>query len=94
MNDRIRELAAQAGFQYIQDEGIGWAGNYNASLPKFAKLIVKECVGLCDQAAEENAKTFYTVTETKEVGPALVAKGSQVQAEKLSKQIKQHFGVE
>jgi hypothetical protein len=94
MNEKIKELAKQAGFQYIKDEGIGWAGNYNASLPKFAKLIVKECVGLCDQAAEENAKTFYTVTETKEVGPALVAKGSQVQAEKLSKQIKQHFGVE
>ena len=61
---------------------------------KFAELIVKECVGLCDQAAEENARTFYTVTETQEVAPALVAKGSQVQAEKLSRQIKQHFGVE
>jgi hypothetical protein len=43
MNERIRELAEQAGFQYIKDEGIGWAGNYNASLPKFAELIVREC---------------------------------------------------
>ena len=43
MNKRIRELAEQAGFQYIKDERIGWAGNYNASLPKFAELIVKEC---------------------------------------------------
>jgi hypothetical protein len=49
---------------------------------------------LCDQAVEENKRTFYTVNETQEVGPALVAKGSQVQAEKLSQQIKQHFGVE
>ena len=44
MNERIRELALRAGFQYIKDEGIGWAGNYNSSLPKFAELIVKECI--------------------------------------------------
>jgi hypothetical protein len=47
MNERIRELAEQAGFQYIDDEGIGWAGNYNASLPKFAELIVRECANQC-----------------------------------------------
>ena len=44
MNPRIKELAEQAGFQYIRDEGIGWAGNYNSSLPKFAELIVAECI--------------------------------------------------
>jgi hypothetical protein len=42
MNDRIKRLAEQAGFQYIKDEGIGWAGNYNASLPKFALLLMRE----------------------------------------------------
>ena len=45
MNRVIKQLAEQAGFQYIKDSGIGWAGNYNASLPKFAELIVRECVG-------------------------------------------------
>ena len=44
MNERIRELAEQAGFQYIKDEGIGWAGNYNSSLPKFAELIIQESI--------------------------------------------------
>jgi hypothetical protein len=44
MNERIQQLAEQAGFKYIKDEGIGWSGNYNASLPKFAELIVRECV--------------------------------------------------
>ena len=44
MNRVIKELAEQAGFQYIKDSGIGWAGNYNASLPKFAELIVQECM--------------------------------------------------
>ena len=53
MNERIRELAKQAGFQYIKDEGIGWAGNHNASLPKFAELIVKEMCGLLEQAEDD-----------------------------------------
>lgn len=44
MNERIKELAEQAGFQYIKDEGIGWAGNHNASLPRFAELIIRECI--------------------------------------------------
>ena len=44
MNDKIKELFNQAGFQYIKEEGIGWAGNYDASLPKLAELIVKECI--------------------------------------------------
>ena len=46
MNNRIQKLAEQAGFQYIKDEGIGWAGNYNASLPKFANLIVQDILNL------------------------------------------------
>jgi len=48
MNEKMRELAEKSGFQYIKDEGIGWAGNYNASLPKFAELIVKECMMLVE----------------------------------------------
>ena len=46
MNDKIKLLLEQSGFQYIADDGIGWAGNYNASLPKFAELIVFECIKL------------------------------------------------
>ena len=91
INERIKDIAEKAGFidgtfdgYWIDDGGI----------ERFAKMLISECVGLCDQAAEENARTLYTVTETQEVGPALVAKGSQVQAEKLSQRIKQHFGVE
>lgn len=44
MNERLSELAEQSGFQYVKDEGIGWAGNYNSSLSKFAELIVRECI--------------------------------------------------
>ena len=48
MNERFKDLLREAGFQYIKDEGIGWAGNYNASLPKFAELIVKQCIAMAD----------------------------------------------
>jgi hypothetical protein len=92
MNERLKELLEQATTS-IKDEYGHWIGS-ELDEEKFAELIVKECIGLCDQAVEENKRTFYTVNETQEVGPALVAKGCQVQAEKLSKQIKQHFGVE
>lgn len=43
MNELIRNIANKAGFQYVKDEGIGWAGNHNASLSKFAELIIEEC---------------------------------------------------
>jgi hypothetical protein len=42
MNLQIKKLAEQAGFQYIPEEGIGWAGNYNSSLTKFAELILSK----------------------------------------------------
>jgi hypothetical protein len=48
MNERIKELAEEAGFRYIKDEGIGWAGNHNASLPRFAELIIQECADIAD----------------------------------------------
>jgi len=79
MSKRMRELAEQAGFQYIKDEGIGWAGNYNDSLPKFAELIVKECA----QAFEAEVDTW------KQMDPyqgSIKRQGA--------KAIKQHFGVE
>ena len=93
MNERIKLLKEQS-MEWVPNQIDPDTKIRLLNAEKFAELIVRECVGLCDQAAEENARTFYTVTETKEVGPALVAKGSQVQAEKLSKQIKLHFGVE
>ena len=82
MNARLRALANQAGFQYIKDEGIGWAGNYNASLPKFAQLIVQEC---CDQFD----KHPYVGTKRTQYIYGYIQ--GRVDAEQ---QIKKHFGVE
>jgi hypothetical protein len=44
MNERIKELLEQSGFRYVKDDGIGWAGNYNASLPRFAELMINDCI--------------------------------------------------
>jgi len=70
MNDKIKELLEQSGFQYITDDGIGWAGNYNASLPKFAELIVRECVNIADHSnvngtsiIGERIKQYFGVEE-------------------------------
>jgi len=80
MSKRMRELAEQAGFQYIKDEGIGWAGNYNDSLPKFAELIVRECIGCCEQVISDPVPNYIDTW---------LNGGSQCIDE-----IKQHFGVE
>jgi len=79
MNQRIRELSEQAGFRYIKDEGIGWAGNYNASLPKFAELIVRECTKVIVNGGYRN--------------PAFGEKHPLTPPE-IATMIKEHFGVE
>ena len=78
MNERIKELAIQAGFQYIKDEGIGWAGNYNSSLPKFAELILEECMACSTWVGKMN-KTAIEPIHT---------------AHAVNQRIKQHFRVE
>jgi hypothetical protein len=78
MNERIKELAEQAGFQYIKDERIGWAGNYNASLPKFAELIIIHC-------ASQVRFTDLLLCNDDSDGEILL---------QASVQLKRHFGVE
>jgi len=52
MNERIQELAEQAGLKVNADGEIGPAffGSVDAGYKKFAELIVRECMGI----AEEN----------------------------------------
>ncbi len=89
MNERIKELAEQAGFQYIKDEGIGWAGNYNASLPKFADLIVRECATLAKSKSEH-----IEGIKTKDPNDKLLLHSLAWQFKEFSYVIEKHFGVE
>lgn len=53
MNNRIRELAEQAGFVFWSDESwkpkgavIDWASNYDEPFAKFLELLKNECSGI------------------------------------------------
>ena len=54
MNERIRELAHEAGLPTYNPEGVP------TKLEKFAELIVRECVGVVDDAVNyrEPASTY------------------------------------
>jgi len=54
MNNRIKQLAEQAGFVLWQDEEhnpgdvIDWASRYDDALVKYTELVVRECIAKCD----------------------------------------------
>lgn len=78
MNERIKQLATQAGFQsYIttHEEDV-------AMFEKFAELIVKECA----QAIKEKG------TESIDFDPSRT--GIRPEYWDMAQHIKQHFGVE
>jgi hypothetical protein len=47
MNERIEELAEQAGFEFNSLGGTYTTGTLSDNLEKFAELIVKECMKIC-----------------------------------------------
>ena len=52
MNDRIEELAIQAGFENGHQDRNG--NSLSGELEKFAELIVRECVDICNRVYFEN----------------------------------------
>ena len=74
MNERIKELAQQAGCSI---DGMGYG---EGNVEKFAELIVRECIGCCEQVISD------PVPESVDTW---LNGGSQCIDE-----IKQHFGVE
>ena len=53
MNERIRELAHEAGLPTYNPEGIP------TKLEKFAELIVKECVKFCEHESNDDEHDEY-----------------------------------
>ena len=80
MNERIKELAEQAGVEIeLDDYGeTRVASAYGNSLERFAELIVQECAMLCRQEGENK---FNNVWE-------------QVRAKCDAQMILEYFGVE
>ena len=80
MNERIRELARQAGFEHPDHVGTCEIYAY-FDHEKFAELIVKECAEISEQSQWSEAKGEYY-------------EGFNEAMIYVSNKIKQHFGVE
>ena len=91
MNERIKELMKEAN----KDITLGkpfWPALEEFS-EKFAELIVRECVDICNQATLQNQDTLSKLN-TDELAEKMIIHGSINQAQKLGKGIREHFGVE
>jgi myo-inositol-hexaphosphate 3-phosphohydrolase len=99
MNEKIRELAEQAGeieVVNVVDRGDGYMETQvvkEFDKEKFAELIVRECVDICNQAILQNQDTLSKLN-VDELAEKMIIHGSINQAQKLGKGIKEHFGVE
>jgi len=80
MNERIKELAEQAGWM-MSDEVEG----FNTRLEKFAELIVRECIRVID-----NSTPVYSSEDLQED----YCQGNLNGHQSALLEIKQHFGVE
>ena len=90
MNEKIKQLAEQA------TRNVESANSYHSTVfdkEKFAELIVRECVDICNQATLQNQDTLSKLN-IDELAEKMVIHGSINQAQKLGKGIKEHFGVE
>ena len=61
MNQKTKQLLETAGFEYIEHDGIGWAGNYNASLPRLVELVVRECIKIVETEAAQYSEPVWAV---------------------------------
>ena len=97
MNERIQKLYDQADkfAKENRTQTISGPGNNYFELfhEKFAELIVRECVDICNQAILQNQDTLSKLN-VDELAEKMIIHGSINQAQKLGKGIKQHFGVE
>lgn len=80
MNEKIRELAIQSGMSLYNNSDEFFGRQDNFDFRKFANLIVKECIDLCDEIEDDYLKDGYIAT----------AIGAAACAYKISA----HFGVE
>ena len=78
MNERIKELAREAGLLVHNPTGVP------TKLEKFAQLIVAECVARCEFVAGQ-----AEITNTGEM-----ARKTKATADSCARMIEQHLGVE
>ncbi len=86
MNERMKQLAEEAGFILWEDESwkpegafIDWSSNYDDVLDRYTELIVQECMDICKKHPSRIVSNNWNVDA---VAPHLV------------QQFEEHFGVE
>jgi len=93
MNERIRELCSQA----ISDvDGIQNPDTQNMYIPdcfaeKFAELIVRECMTMCDNVSADYFKHRKAADDFQDKN--ILAEGESA-CDEVRYEIKKHFGVE
>ena len=84
MNERINELAEQAGIVFWEISGdVDWRQANRETLEKFAELIVRECIHLVNNSQHQNSLDKYDE----------YFKGFNESLVFAQHRIKQHFGV-
>jgi hypothetical protein len=87
MNERIKELFKQTGLHRNDHT----TAQRHAEVEKFAELIVRECAEICIEQNVSDLDLDVIRESSKFTLQDLATKSC---GENLSKQIKQHFGVE
>jgi hypothetical protein len=60
MNERIKELAEQCGFKSNPDI---YDRNQSFDIPKFAELIIQECLTICEELGDKGMDGHYCADE-------------------------------
>jgi hypothetical protein len=89
MNERIRELAEQAGCDWWEGRAQRDMTRCDTELQKFAELIVKECADIAD-GQKKYVEDMVVFNEH----DANWNKARIQQSQQIVDKIKQHFGVE
>jgi hypothetical protein len=92
MNDKIRELAEQAGFENGHQDRNG--NSYSYELEKFAELIVRECLSLSSDLYPFDAMDAAGVGAKSQYGSAALLRVYENTNDQYYDAIKKHFGVE
>lgn len=88
MNERIRELAEQCGFRSNPDI---YDRNQSFDIPKFAELIVRECMMMSDELQAQYLKGRKSAIDFNEKN---IYAEAEVACDVLKYKMKKHFGVE
>ena len=92
MNERIKELAVQADLLIKKSNGDEFRyGNFDPRFQKFAELIVKECMTICD---ETRADYFKHRKASDDFTDKNIYAEGEAASDMIKHKMKKHFGVE